>query len=783
MVISSSSSVAPGSRRRFATGLKLALLLAAVLLAALLLATTCLCAPALSADGPPKHVLLLVPIEGPTPAYVELLKGLEAGLRKYYPTRVTLSVEFIRPTPPVGADYQDQLYEWLAYKYSNQHFDAICPLRPEGMLLAEKLQERLWPSVPIVFGMLRSEYRPEFGPRPGATGIVQDLGDEQAIRAALELLPETRHIALVSGPAPIDRTLHQVTTALIHRAAPAIDIIPIAGLSVAATADRLSRLPPQTIIYLGSFSFDAAGRNITTAELTQTLVQRANAPLFQNFTISFGWGAVGGPMTSINRMGEELGRVVAQVISGTRPESLPIGGVPYLRAVDWRQLKKWNISQDRLPPGTEVRFRKLTVWEEFRGPILAIGGAILLQGLAIGFLLAERRRRSRSERAASASEELSRAILSSLSARIAVLDRHGEIIRVSDNWGTSDVAEHRFPQPHIGSNYLESWRVWEKAPEAAQTVIAAISAVLEGHHRTQVADYPIRILEGDYWKEVRVERLDRPEGAAVVTHIDITSQKQSEMARRQSLEELHHMNRVASLGQLAGSLAHELAQPLASILSNAQAARRFAQLAQPDIAEIRAALKEIADDDRRARSIIDRIRTILKRQAVSVQDLDLNGTVEEVVRLVRSTLLMRRIQIRLDLAEGGLIVQGDPVSLQQVLLNLLTNAMDAVQDRPPDQRFLTVTTRTGSGAGELLVDDNGPGIPGPAKDRLFESFFTTKREGLGMGLSICRSIVESLGGLISAENLQEGGARFRVTLPLVQPATAPKARTASAAQA
>src|SRR5208283_4698009 len=218
--------------------------------AATLLASICLCATALSAaTPPPTHVLVLVPIEGPTPAYIELMKGLETGLRNSYPTRVTLSMEFVRPTPPVGADYQQRLYEWISYKYGNQHFDAICPLRPEGLALAERLHERLWPSVPVVFGMLQSEYRPEFGPRPGVTGMLMDLGDQEAIRAALQLLPETRHIALVSGPAPIDRALHQATTALIHRTAPAIDIIPIVGLTVAATADRLSSLPTRTIIY------------------------------------------------------------------------------------------------------------------------------------------------------------------------------------------------------------------------------------------------------------------------------------------------------------------------------------------------------------------------------------------------------------------------------------------------------------------------------------------------------------------------------------------------------
>ncbi len=733
-----------------------------------------------AAPPAPKQVLLLLPFESSRPASTELIEGLEKGLRKSYPTRVSVFVEFVRAAPSPGPEYPDRLLQWISYKYASQHFDAICPVRPEAFALAEKLRNQLWPSVPIVFGMTKEEYKPDYGPKAGNTGAVLNLGDQDSVSAAIQLLPETRHVALVSGSAPSDRVYQKYIIGLIHQSAPDMDVIPLIGLSIAETASRVASLPAHTIIYEGQFDYDSEGRYITSPELAAALAEKANSPIFSSATLAFGSGTVGGPMNSIERGGEELGSLVARVLSGTPPAQLPVVSVPHLRAVDWRQLKKWNIPVDRLPPGTEVRFKQLTVWEEFRGPILAIAAAILLQALVIGFLLLERRRRSRSDRAAHASEELSRAILSSLTARIAILDRDGAIIRVSDNWASADKAEDRFPQAPVGSNYFASWRAWGKAPEAAQTVTAAVSAVLGGRKKTQVADYPIDIADDHRWVEVRVERLDRPEGGAVVTHVEITPQKHSEMARRQSLEELHHMNRVASVGQLAGSLAHELAQPLASILSNAQAASRFAERPQPDMAEIGEALKEIADDDRRARSIIDRMRAILKKQALTLHQVDLNRTVEEVGHLARNLLLMRRIQIRFDLATGGVIVNGDDVSLQQVLLNLLTNAMDAVQDLRPDSRLLTITTSVGGETGEILVEDNGPGIPEPIKDQLFDSFFTTKPEGLGMGLSICRSIVESLGGRISAENRQEGGARFRISLPLAQPAQVQSVQAATA---
>jgi C4-dicarboxylate-specific signal transduction histidine kinase len=160
------------------------------------------------------------------------------------------------------------------------------------------------------------------------------------------------------------------------------------------------------------------------------------------------------------------------------------------------------------------------------------------------------------------------------------------------------------------------------------------------------------------------------------------------------------------------------------------------------------------------------MRKILKKQPRQVQELDLNLVVVDVGRLVRSVLQMRGVQLNLDLAISSVRVKGDIVPLQQVLLNLIHNGIDAVEMQPKGLRRLTVRTSSQAGSGEMVVEDNGPGISPEVKDRLFDSFFTTKPEGLGMGLSICRSIVEDLGGQICASNHQGGGALFRVSLPL-----------------
>ncbi|HEX3470475.1 MAG TPA: ABC transporter substrate binding protein [Silvibacterium sp.] len=243
---------------------------------------------------------------------------------------------------------------------------------------------------------------------------------------------------------------------------------------------------------------------------------------------------------------------------------------------------------------------------------------------------------------------------------------------------------------------------------------------------------------------------------------------QQVLERQLVVKEISHLNQVASMGHMAASLAHELAQPLGAILSNAQAAEHLASRPSPDSGEIRAALTDIREDDKRARAVLENMRAIFKKQTIALYEVDLNEIAHGVSRMVRNDAQLRGVELRLMLSTSALRVQGSVVPLQQVVLNLINNGMDAMQDLPQNRRVLTVTTcvRADMNSGMILVEDNGPGIADRNKVKVFMPFFTTKTEGLGMGLSICRSILDSLGGRISFDNRPGGGSTFRVELPL-----------------
>jgi C4-dicarboxylate-specific signal transduction histidine kinase len=250
---------------------------------------------------------------------------------------------------------------------------------------------------------------------------------------------------------------------------------------------------------------------------------------------------------------------------------------------------------------------------------------------------------------------------------------------------------------------------------------------------------------------------------------DITDQRRSEAVLRRNLGEIAHLNRVAAMGELTASLAHELNQPLAAILSNAQAASRFLNRESPDLGQVRECLTDIVADDKRAGEVIKRLRALLKKGAAQPSFVDVNELVSDVIRLLKSDALLREVSVKFEPSPGLPAVHGDRVQLYQVILNLIVNGLEAAAEHGPGDRWLKVrTSESSGGAIELTVEDSGKGIAESDLARVFEPFFTTKPEGLGMGLSISRSIVQAHGGQIWAENRTNGGALFRCVLPTAQ---------------
>jgi two-component system, LuxR family, sensor kinase FixL len=340
---------------------------------------------------------------------------------------------------------------------------------------------------------------------------------------------------------------------------------------------------------------------------------------------------------------------------------------------------------------------------------------------------------------------------------------------LSDNQGwvsakTQSLLGINDSEPFTQKHYMDC--VYPGDREAVELVVERSMAedhVFEVEHRLQVDDGRTR------WVSAR-GRLERnAAGKPVLMRgvlLDISERRRSEMELQRLQGQLAHTSRVSMMGQLATAIAHELHQPLGAILRNAEAAELFLEHDPPDLDELRAILADIRADDRRAREVIDRLRALLKRRSIEPLVLSVGDLLSNIGVLTRADAAARSISVEIECPSGLPSVMGDAVHLQQVLLNLVLNAMDAIEGAKGDKRSITVRAEyRGANEVEVIVSDTGPGLESTALSRVFEPFFTTKASGMGVGLSISRTIIEAHGGRIWAASDATEGATFRFTLP------------------
>ena len=589
---------------------------------------------------PPKRVLVLMPFQTSRASSVAILRGMEAGLKAKYGGSVDIVTDNIAPIPPEPAGFSQKISEWLAYKYGQQQIDAIVAVTSPAIAYAEALRDQLWPNIPLLL-LLQEEDRRQFPQDVRRSArVMLALSSRDTVRSALLMMPSTQHLAFLEGSSEVDRQGNQEILQNLRQAYPDLDIIEIAGLSWDETRDRVKSLPDNSIILLASFLSDRKNRELTLSKQVEDLAAMARAPVFTDIDVAMGYGIVGGSVLSVEAAGVAVGEQLAELLKGVDPDTLASRRVENSFIVDWRQMKRWDISERSLPPNATILYRQPSVWEQYQRYIVAFLTVLALLLFLVAFLLFERQRRKKEE-------GLNSAMLESLPGMALLVSPQGEILRT--NQLQADAHQHNGDHSAAalpGRQYVTYLRQLVGPEELHE--VGPIEQVVAGSRSGATAEFPVAT--EDRWLEVRALQLPNPQSGSLIVHLDITQRKHAELERLDSRAEIFHLNRVAAMGQLAASLAHELSQPLAAIMSNAEAAQRFANRSNPDMQEIREALDDITRDDRRARSVIQGMRSMLKKQHVALEPVDLNQVAANVAQMVRNEATLRGMVIELTLS-------------------------------------------------------------------------------------------------------------------------------------
>jgi len=586
----------------------------------------------------PKRILAIFLFKQGLPWAYRIEESMRIALtaKSDFPTE--LNVEHADLSRFPEETYIPKVIELFRYKYSRRKMDMVIAVGDESTDLLIKYGTDLFGDIPAVFITIDRQDLPKENMKPHMTSLLWGWDFKKTINIIENSLPQSKHLFIVSGTSATGQKLRDLARAALTNYDGRLNVEYLSGLAVESLLEKVAQLPKNSAIFYLTIFRDATGKTFVPREIMSVISEKANSPLFGIVNTYLGHGTVGGYLLSAEHQGRRYANIAVNILRGEPikdAEFMEKGNLPIF---DWRELKRWSIDEERLPPGSIVRYRKRSIWENHKGKITGAIVIIFLQSFALILMLIQRKKRSLAE-------------------------------------------------------------------------------------------------------------------------------EESQRLR----DDLAHVSRVLSMGEIATSLAHEINQPLAAIQSYAQAAQRFLDGDPPVIDEAGKSLHGVVAGSRRAKEVIQRIRMTLEKEPLERTPLQVKDLIHDVIMLVQRSADEKKVLLKPDLAAGLPQVFGDRTQLQQVLLNLIINGFEAIGDTGDGSRELVVRASKAKDEPDsvmISVQDSGIGIDEEHRDLLFNAFFTTKAEGSGMGLSISRSIIEDHGGRLWATQNPHKGTTFSLTVPI-----------------
>jgi PAS domain S-box-containing protein len=726
-----------------------------------LLALVLLLLPALlRAGGTPRRVLLLDSYGRNVAPISTVISVIRTELSSRSPEPIDLHEVSLEMARFAQSEQEPPFVNFLRERFSGHKPDLVLTVGGPAFTFLARYRERLFAEAPVLIAGVAEQVL-RSGAVPANAAVVPIQVDLRGmIENILQVLPGTANIDVIFGTSPLETFWLNECLREFAGYSNRVNFTYLNHLPFEAIRRRAASLPPNSAIFFGLLIVDAAGIPFDPGVAVKGIIADANSPVFAPHESFFGLGTVGGKLIQERAEGLRAAEVAWRILQGEAAASIIIPSQPRdVPVYDWRALQRWGIRESRLPAGSTVHFRQPSVWGLYHWHIAGVAALLFFQALLITRLLVQKRRREHAERELVKSEQRLRLITNALPVLIAYVDSDQRYRFNNDAYlawfGVS-------PQAAFGRSIREV--VGERF---YRSILPYVQRALAGEHVRYAED--IELAEG---RSVSVEAVyvpDADERGGVrgfyVLVMDVTERSLAQQESKRLQDELLQAGRISTMGELAGALAHEINQPLSAIMSNAQAAKRYLNAPNPDMEEVREILNDIVKEDARAGEVINRLRAFLKKSKTELELLDLNLIFQEVVALLHGDAVIRDIKILTEIDPRLPPVRGDRIQLQQVALNLILNAFEATNEHPRGDR--SVLIRTGLKDSQVLaaVTDGGKGVAPGEAEKLFQPFYTTKPQGLGMGLSISFSIIKRHQGRIWFENNPDGGATFYFSLP------------------
>jgi PAS domain S-box-containing protein len=702
---------------------------------------------------------------------IKLDQELHAALESSAPGRVEYYSEYLDTNQFPGENQALILRDYLRRKYAGVAIDVVIAITNPPLDFLLKNRRELFPHTPIVFSIGAAARAPGM-PEAGATGIVTANTFRETVDLALKLHPGTKQLFVISGTLSHDKSRESAARTELQVFKDKVVITYLTDLSVEELIRKLKDSPKNSIaLYVWQQVLNREGNVLESNDVLSRIAHEVVVPLYGMSPSYVGGGMTGGYVWTLEANVTKLAQIAQRVVNGERPEDIPIENAPETPMFDWRQLQRWGIREDRLPPGSVIRFRELTVWQQYKWRIVGTIAVVVLQTVLICALLIQRKRAQRratalveAQRVIQESEERFRRVFEEGPLGLGLVGKNYYFVKVNSalcqmvGYSEAELLQRSF----IDITHPDDVR--------ADVELAARL------FRSEIPSYQIRKRyvkkNGEIiWINLTASLIRDKEGQpihglAMVEDITEVKRSQEEALARQKLE---------SVGVLASGIAHDFNNLLGGILASSELA--LSELAEDSAAEEE--LQMIKTASIRGAEIVRELMIYGGNESPVLEPVDISALVSEMLQLLKVSI-SKQTTLKIELGQGFPLIKASPAQIRQVVMNLVTNASEAIGERSGTIHITSAKLKVNPGSpapsgttlpeGEyvrLEVSDTGSGMTPEVQARIFDPFFTTKHAGRGLGLAAVQGIIHGHGGTIHVESASGQGSHFEILLPCI----------------